>query len=214
MAALACGALSAMLALCGCPGSRAAQSSGSPPSRALSWAGSSSQTTAFPRSGSSQTTALPGAFYPSQGHTHLQPGEPDDFIYSSNPPTSGPHRELFTDTFISSTPLPKYVQVHLLEHGNVLLQYNCRCPQVEASLAAIAMHYNEQLAATGHAFTPADVQNAQDAGQAVIVAPYPSMHSRIALTAWTRLATLSGVDQSTIAAFINAYRHNLVNANQ
>ena len=77
--------------------------------------------------------AFAGTAYPSQGHSHLLPGEPDDFVYNSDPPTSGPHREMFNDVFISSTSLPVYLQVHLLEHGNVLLQYSCVCQIGRAS---------------------------------------------------------------------------------
>jgi hypothetical protein len=156
-----------------------------------------------------------GRWYPSQGHTHLNAGEPDDFVYSSNPPTSGPHREMFTDTFVSPVPLPKYVQVHLLEHGNVLLQYNCSCPDLASALASIAMVYDVHLMPTNELQpTSADVQNGEDQGLAVIVAPYPNMKSRIALTAWTRLATLDALDKAKILSFINAYLHNDANAGQ
>jgi Protein of unknown function (DUF3105) len=156
-----------------------------------------------------------GRYYPSQGHTHLNPGEPDDFVYNSNPPTSGPHRELFTDTFISPAPLPKYIQVHLLEHGNVLVQYNCSCPDLAAALAGIAMSYDARLLPANELQpSVADVQNGEEQGLAVIVAPYPNMRSRIALTAWTRLATLQSVNKPKIVSFIDSYLHNEANASQ
>lgn len=156
-----------------------------------------------------------GIFYPSQGHTHLSPGEPDDFVYNSNPPTSGPHREVFNDAFISPTPLASYVQVHLIEHGNVLLQYNCKCPDVAAALAAVALTYDSRLIPSNQLQpTATDVQNAEEQGLAVIVAPYPHMKQKIALTAWTRLGTLNRVDKQKIVSFINAYLHNSANASQ
>jgi hypothetical protein len=168
-------------------------------------------------SAASQQSAPPflGRAYPSQGHDHLSPGQTDTFAYNSNPPTSGPHRELFTDTFISPTPLPRYVQVHLLEHGNVLLQYNCECPDLASALGGIAMKYDVRLLPQNE-LQPSlqDVQNAEDQGLAVIVAPYPRMQSRIALTAWTRLATLAALDQPKITSFIDAYLHNEGNASQ
>jgi hypothetical protein len=40
----------------------------------------------------------------------------------------------------------------------------------------------------------------------VILAPYPGMKSRIALTAWTRLETMDEVDEARIERFIRAYR--------
>jgi Protein of unknown function (DUF3105) len=147
-----------------------------------------------------------GTFYPSQGHAHLDPGAPDDFKYNSNPPTSGPHREQFTDSFLSPDPLPSYVQVHLLEHGNVLLQYSCKCDDVAAALGAIAMDYDNRLVPPADLQpTAQDVQGAEEQGEAVIVAPYPSMHQKIALTAWTRVASLDHVDHAKINSFINSY---------
>ncbi|MDQ6780159.1 MAG: DUF3105 domain-containing protein, partial [Candidatus Eremiobacteraeota bacterium] len=76
-----------------------------------------------------QATPTPflGAAYASQGHQGHGSGDLKryaHFQYSTNPPTSGFHREVFTRSFVEDKPIPDYVQVHLLEHGNVLLQYN------------------------------------------------------------------------------------------
>lgn len=174
---------------------------------------------------SSNPTAAPGSaipvaefsgtHYPVQGHTHIAPGTSDTFAYNSNPPTSGSHRELFTDQFISPTPLPRYIQVHVLEHGNVLIQYSCACPEIAAALADIAGQFDTRLYPPNELQpTAADVQNAEEQGSAVIVAPYPHMKSKIALTAWTRLATLDSVDKAKIISFINQWLHNAANLAQ
>lgn len=137
------------------------------------------------------------------------------FHYNSDPPTSGPHLEIFNDVFVSQVPLAKYLQVHLLEHGNVLLQYDCVCPDVAAALAKIAGEYDTRLLPPGQLQpTTADVQGAEEQGLAVIVAPYAPMKSRIALTAWTRLATMEQVERQQVAGFINKYLHNAANAGQ
>jgi hypothetical protein len=166
---------------------------------------------------SSATSSMPfyGKSYPMQGHTHLDPGTTDNFVYNSNPPTSGPHREIFSDVFLSLSPLPAYVQVHLLEHGNVLLQYNCTCPDIAAQLSAIAMTFdNKQIPADHLQPTALDVQNAEEQGTAVIVAPYPKMKSKIALTAWTRLGVLATPDHGKILSFITTYLTNTTNTSQ
>lgn len=192
-------------ALWGCAGSRGAGSAAASPTNAA---------TAAATQGAAAQQFL-GTYYPSQGHTHLTPAEPDDFVYNSNPPTSGPHREIFNDTFLSPAPLPSYVQVHLLEHGNVLLQYNCNCPDIAVALGSVAMTYDNRLMPPSELQpTAADVQKTEDQGLAVIVAPYPHMKSRIALTAWTRLGTLQMVDKAKIISFINTYLHNGANASQ
>ncbi len=156
-----------------------------------------------------------GTHYPSQGHKHFDAGESTDFAYNSDPPTSGPHKEAFNDSFNSPTPLPKWVQVHLLEHGNVLLQYNCNCPDIAGALYQIAYTYDSKLVPVSQLQPlPADVQSAEESGQAVIVAPYPGMKHKIAVTAWTRLGTLDTIDQAKIQSFIDAYLHNQANASQ
>jgi len=156
-----------------------------------------------------------GTHYPAQGHKHFAEGESTKFDYNSDPPTSGPHKELFTDTFISPTPVAKLVQVHLLEHGNVLLQYSCNCPDIAGALAQIAYRYNSQLIPPDRLQPlPQDVQAGEEGGMAVVVAPYPGMKHKIALTAWTRLATLDAIDEAKITSFINVYLHNQTNLSQ
>ena len=165
--------------------------------------------------GAPSAAAFSGKAFPSQGHAHLNPDEPDDFVYNSNPPTSGPHKEIFSDQFISPNPLPPYIQVHLLEHGNVLLQYNCTCPDVAAALSSIAYAYDSKVIAP-HELQPTteEVQQAEETGRAVIVAPNPTMKTKIALTAWTRLGTLQSVDKPKIDSFIALYLGNSANASQ
>jgi len=189
---------------------------------ALGCAKSASSTASSP-SPSATTSAAPqasappflGTHYTSQGHRHFADGEPTSFDYNSDPPTSGPHREIFNDVFISPTPLPKYVQVHLLEHGNVLLQYDCDCPDIAGALSQIAYRYNLRLMPPDRIQPlPQDVQAGEEAGMAVIVAPYPGMKHKIALTAWTRLATLDAIDELKIISFIDSYLHNQTNLSQ
>ena len=110
---------------------------------------------------------------------------------------------------MSPASLPSFVQVHLLEHGNVLLQYSCICPDIAAALGKIAMRHDQPLMPAGEVQpTTADVQNAEEQGKAVIVAPYPHMKARIALTAWTHLGVLSTADERKIESFINAHLAN------
>jgi hypothetical protein len=160
-----------------------------------------------------------GEHFPSQGHRGHMPGDDTryaHFHYNSDPPTSGYHREVGTRVLISPVPIPKYVQVHLLEHGNILLQYNCLlCPDLVNQLAGIALEYDsKQLPAETITPTPEQVQGLEESGLGVIVAPYPGMAHKIALTAWTRLATLDAVNKTDIESFINQWLHNVDNLQQ
>ena len=74
--------------------------------------------------------------------------------------------------------------MHNLEDGGVMVQYNCECPELVEKLRVIVRKYDKY----------------------VILAPYPTMKSRIALTAWTRLDKFDEFDEKRIVRFIDSYR--------
>ena len=57
------------------------------------------------------------------GRGHVPVGTP--LFYNSNPPTSGPHYEVWTTANTYDTPLDDRNMVHSLEHGYIILSYNC-----------------------------------------------------------------------------------------
>jgi len=132
------------------------------------------------------SASRPGQWVRSLGNDHLGSAEDKHVAYNSNPPTSGPHLPYIAHWGIHTEPIVKELQVHNLEEGGVLVQYNCpqSCPDFVASLKSIVLRYNTQ----------------------VILAPYPGMDSPIALTAWTRIDKLTEVDEKRIVRFIEAYR--------
>ena len=91
-------------------------------------------------------------------------------------------------------PIPKEYQVHNLEDGGVLLQYSCPkgCPDLIKKLQALLVKYKKR----------ADTEKKY---LHLVIAPYPLMDSRLALTAWTRLAKLDDFDEALIDRFIEAY---------
>jgi hypothetical protein len=127
---------------------------------------------------------LPGVKVPSQGNAHIASVTTPHTPYNSDPPTSGPHVGYLAPWGVHTRPIPLPLQVHNLEDGGVLVQYNCECPELVAQLRAIVDRY----------------------GKFVILAPYPTMKPRIALTAWTRLDTMEEFDEKRIVRFIEAYR--------
>ncbi len=129
------------------------------------------------------TSTLPGRAVPDQGRDHVLPGQSHP-PYNTTPPTSGWHWLSTAPWGIHTEPIPDELQVHNLEHGGVLIQYNCDCPDLVEKLAAIVKRYPSH----------------------VILAPYPKMPYRVALTAWTRIDTLEDFDEARIVRFIEAYR--------
>jgi Protein of unknown function (DUF3105) len=132
------------------------------------------------------SASRPGQWVRSLGNAHLTSAEDKHEPYNSVPPTSGPHLPYIAPWGVHVEPIVNELQVHNLEEGGVLVQYSCPqgCPDLVASLKAIVLRYNTQ----------------------VILAPYPGMDSRIALTAWTRVDKLDEVDEKRIVRFIEAYR--------
>jgi Protein of unknown function (DUF3105) len=129
---------------------------------------------------------LPGARFPDQGNLHLDlPGQSHE-PYNSEPPTSGPHLPYLAPWGVHTEPIPKELQVHNLEDGGVAVQYHCAppCPELVDKLKAIVQQYPTQ----------------------VLLAPYPGMKHRIALTAWTRLDAFDDFDEGRIQRFIRTYR--------
>jgi hypothetical protein len=112
-----------------------------------------------------------------------QPGEPHP-PFNSSPPTSGPRLSYIADWGPHALPVPLELQAHNLEHGGVLLQYNCPhgCPDIAGRLDALARSRD-----------------------GVLSAPYPFMPAGIALTAWGHLERLDRYDEEAIVRFIGTY---------
>ena len=127
---------------------------------------------------------LPGAQMPDQGNLHIPTEDSPHEPYNSDPPTSGPHLPYIAPWGVHTRPIPEPLQVHNLEDGGVLVQYNCDCPELVEKLRAIVQRYTHY----------------------VILAPYPTMKSRIALTAWTRIDAFDEFDEKRIVRFVKAYR--------
>ena len=129
---------------------------------------------------------LPGVFMPDQGNVHIQSAGEPHVAYNSTPPTSGPHLPYLAPWGVHTEPIVRELQVHNLEDGGVNVQYNCptACPDLVDKLKAIVQRYPDR----------------------VVLAPFPGMKTRIALTAWTRLDAFDDFDEARIVKFIKAYR--------
>lgn len=117
---------------------------------------------------------------PEDLENHLSPHRP----YNSSPPTSGPLLYDLADWGVHEAPVPLELQVRNLELGGVAVQYNCPepCPDLVARLEDLVYQREN-----------------------VLVAPYPWMEARIALTAWGRMETLETFDADRIVRFLDAY---------
>jgi drug/metabolite transporter (DMT)-like permease len=117
------------------------------------------------------------ALDPASTH-HVLPGAPEP-TYATEPPTSGAHRAGPTPAGTLDEPLPRSVQVAVLEQGGVLVQYR-------------DMGDRGALAPLG--------------GDRVVVAPNPDLPVRVVATAWRQKVACTGLDVETLRAFIAAPR--------
>src|SRR5262245_57344371 len=83
--------------------------------------------------------APPGVAVPDQGNLPIKTPEDPHVPHNSEPPASGPHLPYIAPWGIHTTPIVKELQVHNLEDGGVMVQYNCPsgCPDLVEKLAAI-----------------------------------------------------------------------------
>jgi hypothetical protein len=69
-----------------------------------------------------------GTKMPTRGNVHIPTETTAHEAYNSDPPTSGPHLPYIAPWGIHTRPIVRELQVHNLEDGGVVVQYNCDCP--------------------------------------------------------------------------------------
>ncbi len=150
------------------------------------------------------------------GRGHVPIGTP--MFYNSNPPTSGPHYEVWTTANIYDNPLDDRNLVHSLEHGYIIMSYNCDVTTGlnlnlnEASMAAQVATDSATLSAPFKEQNCTDLKNnltqifTEKNKHKLIIVPRPSLKHSIALTAWNHLEYLDQFDKTKINQFIDAYR--------
>jgi hypothetical protein len=128
-----------------------------------------------------------GRQVPSEGQGHVSDGTP--VAYKNNPPSSGPHASsLAYGKYRTEQPRERWV--HSLEHGGVVVLYNCPggCDETRARLEGLF-----------------DALEPDETGKKrLVVAPDARIPTRVAAIAWTWLLELEEADTATIGCFIAA----------
>lgn len=115
---------------------------------------------------------------------HIFPGA-DEPVYTTDPPTSGPHAAAAATDGVRTEPLRRSEQVGLLEAGVVLVQYDGLTDAEQQAIQALA-----------------------DA-ELVLVAPNPDLPDPIVVTAWTRKLRCTSLGDEAVEAiveFVEAHR--------
>ena len=125
----------------------------------------------------------PGVRQEDQGREHIPEGG-SHAPYNTFPPTSGWHYDRWASWGIKSEPLAEELFIHNMEHGGVILHYNCPdgCQNEVESMSEIVRRTDE-----------------------TILMPNPNMDSRFAVTAWNWLMTMEVYDDSVAREFVRSH---------
>ena len=117
------------------------------------------------------------------GGGHLAEGEAPP-VYNSSPATSGEHASSPVPCGIVATQVLDQFQVHNLEHGTVIIQYQPDLPETE--LTSLQDYARSK---PGH----------------ILVAPNPDLSDPVVVTSWRRMLRLDSVDLNTIDVYYGEY---------
>jgi len=131
--------------------------------------------------------------HPIEGNLHMLPCSP--LVYGTNPPSSGNHYGNWAAYQTYNKPFLPGFWVHSLEHGTVVISYNCGqgCPTEVARIQA----FIDAL--------PADCTGPP---RRIILLPNPALDVRFAASAWGFTLKADCFDPSAFSAFVAAhYNH-------
>jgi len=129
--------------------------------------------------------------------THVDVGT--DIQWDSNPPSSGPHYPVWADYQAYTSPVPRGYYVHDLEHGAVVLLYNCGdagCPDVVAALHAASDAIPDD---------PLCAQAGEGVRVRTVITPDPLLDVPVAAAAWGWTYKADCADTSTLVDFALAH---------
>ena len=141
----------------------------------------------------------PGVSVPTLGNRHISSLKSPHPPYNSKPPTSGSHVHNVAKWGVYRRQIPNELQVHNLEDGGVLIQYDCKdCKAMVKKLEKLGWRYLKKAKAESKGGKRSRYGH-------IIVAPYGDMGSKIALTAWGKIDKFDDYDEARIEGFIEAY---------
>ncbi len=149
--------------------------------------------TALPPVEDGPSCAVVVAAHPIEGNLHMPLCSP--LAYGTNPPSSGDHYPIWASYRTYTKPFLPGFFVHSLEHGTVVISYNCQdgCP---ADVARI------------QAFIDALPADCAGPPRRIILLPNPQLDVRFAASAWGFTLKADCFDQAEFAAFVAAhYNH-------
>jgi hypothetical protein len=121
-----------------------------------------------------------------------------ELAYPSHPPASGPHYLVWADFLTYADPVPWGFLVHSMEHGAVVLAYNCPsgCPDVIASFESLIADHGADPSCESHPTSAARF----------VVMPDPGLpEGSIAAVAWEHAYVATCLDEPSLRAFVDGH---------
>ena len=117
------------------------------------------------------TRPVPGTQMADQGRDHVTGDQVATFTYNSNPPTSGPPLATWVKSGVYDKPQSEGELIHSLEHGYVIINYNCNVHlKIQSSKFKVQNVYAHEESASAGAASFAEVatkaESADKAGEA------------------------------------------------
>jgi hypothetical protein len=131
--------------------------------------------------------------YPPIASPHIPVCSPIN--YDSNPPTSGPHYPIWAAYQTYTEPVPRGFYVHDLEHGGIVIAYNCPSG-CDPDLAQLASFLDAR---------PADSTCTAPVKFRVVVTPDPLLPTPFAAAAWGWALTSQCFDFAALGPFMDAH---------
>jgi hypothetical protein len=132
---------------------------------------------------------VPGEAVSIQGAEHIPVGQSHP-QYNSDPPTSGWHYDEPARAGFYDTSLPDEQLVHNLEHGHVIISYDCdkldNCEEVKAELSRLVERFQRWK---------------------IVAVARENADAAVALTAWGRIDKMDSYDEDRIVAFVRHWRN-------
>lgn len=133
------------------------------------------------------------ASHPNEGANHVV--SCSNACYGTMPPSSGNHYPSWPAYKAYAQPVPWGFLVHGLEHGSIIVTYNCPCDcpdEVAAATAWIAK-------------LPADENCTGAPPPRIVLAPDPTLDVRWAASAWGWTLRAAAFDPAAFQAFFSAH---------
>lgn len=147
-----------------------------------------------PLPGETECKVVETADIPVDGASHLPTCTP--IAYATNPPSGGDHWAQWAKYQKYTTPVPREMYVHDLEHGAVVLLYRCQdaCPDVVAALGEVF-----------DAMTDSSCPGPPGPVARMVLAPDPDLDTPIAAAAWGATYTATCIDVASLKAFVKEH---------